>query len=211
MSEVNGKPIRDRGGANFRPSRKAFHPPETHGRSVTALVVEAGAYSENSENVEVAPELVGATAALNPKVPALRQSLTKRQHLKLTDQVMEFERLKDTKRIQFDTRTKTMIETSDPNYRVSYRSDRTLLKRGNPFSMPADIKRQTSRTKRIVPDDKELPATVEVPTHILRLFYPDNVLVEHELHESKLLETIEAIETEWQNKPDRFEVVKIES
>lgn len=162
MSEVNGKPIRERGG-HFRPSRKAFHPPETHGKSVTALVQEAGAYLESSENVEDAPELNGVTAALNPKVPALRQSLTKRQHLKLTEQTLDFERLKDTKRIQFDKRTKTMVETSDPNYRVIYKSDRTLLKRGNPFAAPSDLKRQTSRTKRIIHEEREAPAVVEVP------------------------------------------------
>jgi hypothetical protein len=155
----NGSKNGMRGGSNFRPSRKPFHPPETHKVSTSALVAESGKYFACAEVEEQGGrELANATAALNPKVPCIRESITRRQHLGLFSEV----ELEDRVTRQLDTKSGRVVETTSP--RVVWRSDKTLLRKGKPDQLPTFV-RVTSRTKRRR-FEREVPAVMETPTPV---------------------------------------------
>lgn len=80
------------------------------------------------------------------QTPILDKSLTARTFMGIFPQ-------RPTEKIliigrQFDRATGKMVQTTDEQ--VLQMSDRTLLRRGNPFAQAVDIHRQTSISKRIV-------------------------------------------------------------
>jgi hypothetical protein len=180
MRIINGKPIRETRGSNhFRPSRKpdnsadtrypSGHPakatPYGPSASVTASCAEAGIYNDNCECQETAEDYI---------IP--RKSLTVKQHLALFPQEVEYES-RTIRRWQLDKRSLPlpgtigpvrMIETTDESRRIAWKSDRSLLNHNNPFLPPKPgrrgIKRLTSQSKRIVYDQPDGPAVVEIPT-----------------------------------------------
>lgn len=82
----------------------------------------------------------------------VRKSLTEKLLLRVIPQQLEFERLADTKRIQTDNKGHR-VETTDPRYRLTFKSDATLLRRGKPDTFGegkgTQFKRVTSRSKRL--------------------------------------------------------------
>ena len=195
MATVNGKPIRQRGGSNFRPSRKPKQEtpkPWSEYRlgpspeSTSALVADAAKYYECAEAEETAIELKNVKAALSPAVPALRESLTKQQHLALFPREVEREpRLvrqsyKQSGYIKTATVTKqglygkpVEVTVSAPrdsqlaevtNEVIVRRPERTLLRRNIPDQLKdLKLKRETARSKRIKSEPREEPAVIEIP------------------------------------------------
>lgn len=152
---------------------------------MSAVAAEAGIYRECAEVEETCPELKHATAALNSAVPALRASITQQQHLGLFPVQVETEdrvvrqSYKQSGKIATATITKpgmygkpVEVTVSAPresqlvevtNKVVVGRSDRTLLLRGKPDQLQdMKLKRQTSRSKRILTERREEPAVIEV-------------------------------------------------
>lgn len=124
-----------------RPSRRDFEP--THKETASSLIA-----NECGPKWDIFNQVETVETHLIP-----RTSLTDQQHLRQFDQTLEFERLKDTRRLQ-RAKNGTLVETSDPRYRLTFKSDRTLLKQGKPDTFGEGKngtydKRQTSRSKRI--------------------------------------------------------------
>jgi hypothetical protein len=119
-----------------------------------------------------------------------RRSLTETQHLELRGQVFEFEPRKSRSIVKkwnghkaqyepvFDAPpVKGMPWVPRPiwvkgmpdaegwieNSRLTWKSDKTLLRRGLPDTAPRDIKRLDPRTKLVSRDPREEPITVEIP------------------------------------------------
>lgn len=168
MQLVNNKPIRTRGGRDYTANKskglKVRHEdmqvptalakmmpvvPNQHGASDTARVAKASIYFPNGTGEETVKDYL---------IP--RKSLTRQQHLNIFPVTMEVE-ARSTR--QLDKLNGNMVGTTDN--RVVWKSDRTLLRKGNPFSYPTDFKRETSRTKAIKhdPDTPFKGGTVESP------------------------------------------------
>ncbi len=121
-----------------------------HGRSVTALIAEAGIYSQYSDIAETATDHV---------VP--RQSLTRQQLLEFFPQRVETE---DVRSRQLDHATGKMVEVTDK--RVVWRSDRTLLNRTKPFEQIGTFKREGSvsvglNTRKFRVTEPEVPTALD--------------------------------------------------
>lgn len=99
-----------------------------HGTSATAVLQDAAKYYECSFVEENRADHI---------VP--RQSITRQQLLGIFPQRVETEPAATR---QLDKQTGELVETTDN--RVRWKSDKTLLRRGNPFSLPTDFKRQGS-------------------------------------------------------------------
>ena len=132
-TEVNGRPIRERGGRVNRASRKLYIEPR-HDRTATAAVGELGGFNEHLEVEE-------------------DRSLTRKLHLKLFPQTVETETRKtrqlDQKHYK-ETGEVKLVETTDQ--RVVWMSDKTLLDRTKRGSFQDNFKRVTSHTKRRLVD-----------------------------------------------------------
>jgi hypothetical protein len=155
--EAPTKPNRVRGGKNQRgkhserAERKREFNTSAHAeanklmpnKSETALLPNAGIFYEG-DTYSVIEKYNPETKQIE-EFPIIERSLT-------TKQFLRFQRQVPTKGItlngrQYDKRLRRLVVVSDP--KVIAMSDRTLLKRGNPFKMATDIKRETSISKRI--------------------------------------------------------------
>lgn len=170
MREINGKPIRSRrGGAKHsagNADRAADKPVSAQDQSSIAMASEGCTHRDgNSYSPAFYECSEGVPEDVYPRKSALghgpRESLTKRQHLQMFTQKVEFEQLADVKRTQeYVTRDKwrghiigrTSTTTTDPNFRIAWKSDRTLLRRGKPDDWGGDrgtyYSRITSHSKR---------------------------------------------------------------
>jgi hypothetical protein len=100
-----------------------------HGTSATAVLQDAAKYYAGSFVEENRADHI---------IP--RQSITRQQLLGIFPERVETELIPTR---QLDKQTGELVETTDHS-RVRWKSDKTLLRRGNPFSLPADFKRQGS-------------------------------------------------------------------
>ena len=141
QSEIDDRPTALRKGYPLRPSRP------TDSMILAESVARSNDHSDIAETVE---------AHLLP-----RKSLSAKLHLRILPQDLEVE-ARTIKRTQ-TTKQGDLVETSDPSYRVTWKSDKTLLSTQKVEQMPKDFKRVTSKSKRKI-WQPELPATVEVST-----------------------------------------------
>lgn len=122
-----------------------YEPP--HKQSPTGTIPEtAGVFFESFEGETKKDHLIP------------RRSLTERLHLRHFEQELEFEQLKDTTRIQLDKKG-TPTTTTDPRYRLAWKSDKTLLRQGKPDTWGE--KRGTLFT-RIKSQSKERGIEIEI-------------------------------------------------
>jgi hypothetical protein len=114
--------------SKVRGTRKTQDGHNLHGTSVTALITDTAKYVECS--------FIGETVE-DHVIP--RQSLTRKQLLGVFPAKIETEPVKSR---QLDKVSGKLVETTDN--RAVWRSDSTLLKRGNPFAAPKSFKREGS-------------------------------------------------------------------
>lgn len=159
---VPNKPIRTaRGGkSKFRIDRRKE-------KSTTAVLCEGTA---KPNGVSYSPAMYDCFEGDETKEDHIipRRSLTAKLHLRAFPQEIERERLKDTVRYQPNKRSKTgkLMQTTDPRYRTTWKSDRSLLNQRKPEQLE-DIRftRETHYTKRRIAE-REQPAVIEIPTDI---------------------------------------------
>lgn len=144
MKNVRGK----RGGRKDRPSRKSSAEP-AHLQSSSARIAEQVAPFWDCAAIEETKE--------DHVVP--RQSVTTREHLRQFPEV-EFEPLKPTYRIQTD-KNGNHVKTTDPRYRRTWQSDKSLLLQGKPDPFGEDggttFIRETSHSKPRQPEIETKP------------------------------------------------------
>lgn len=143
MRYVNGKPIRKRGGSHAKSAERldihskldgrpagthSNHAHNLHGSSAAKLTIDAAKYYECA-TIEERPE--------THIVP--RQSETRKQLLGVLPGSIETETRKGR---QLDKRSGELIEVNDQ--RLTWKSDRTLLRRGKPFEEIGTFKREGS-------------------------------------------------------------------
>jgi hypothetical protein len=128
------------------------HAHNLHGNSTANLVIDAAKYFECATIEENRQDHV---------IP--RQSITRKQLLQIFPQRVETEPV-PTK--QLDRRSGNMVETTDN--RVTWKSDRTLLRKGKPFDKIGVFKREgsisvglnTRKLRRTENEDKQHTAPV---------------------------------------------------
>lgn len=195
----NGSRRGQRGGSTFRPSRKPLYIPETTDKSSFALVAEAGIGNSNYERVNDDLYDLPETSALGHKgvrftsvterehlqifpqdveLERLKDSVRlqpakgnlKVKETTLTVEVRKPFRSKDDPGgVESVTLKGKVVKTTNPRYRVSYKSDKTLLRNTQPDRLDRiTFKRVTSHSKRKVTERREVPADkVEVAPIII--------------------------------------------
>lgn len=146
----NGSKRGKRGGSPDRPSRKPnivrpLDPVQGYGQSDSARQAEAAIYYDCSE-VREGQEWISP-----------RRSLTRKLLLNVFPQEIEIEKtVLVTRQLDKVLHAKTgeikLIQVQNPReggYRVAWKSDKTLLRPGKNVQPESDLKRQSSRSKRI--------------------------------------------------------------
>ncbi len=172
---------------DFRPSAlQRGYPlkPAGYGISDTARVGHAAMYFQHAERFEESVE-----SALIP-----RKSLGTKQNLSAFQSV-EVEVVTNK---QFDKTLDRVTPVGET--RVTWKSDKTLLRKNNPFTMPSDIKRQSGKSKQITHDadtkfrgvrsleDPISPASVEASDSLN--FFPEDEDVKLYLHGDMLFRSV---------------------
>lgn len=153
--------------SKIRGGRAAQDGHNLHGTSITALAADRAKYCEISECEETVETHI---------VP--RRSITRKQYLGVFPARVETEAIKTHQR---DKRTGELIETTDN--RIVWKSDRTLLRRGNPFSAPYDIKRKGQvaeglNTRNQFVPDRDVDREFNPDGTVLGPAAPDNDTIE---------------------------------
>jgi hypothetical protein len=162
MDETVRKPRKRGKGHSARKSFTAGIREKLHNntKSVTGTIEDASVYFHGA-NVEETVE--------THVVP--RKSLTVKQLLGVLPQDIEVE-TRELRRTQLDKRTGRMVETTDQVSNVVWRSDKTLLRKGNPFADNKPLFRQGAvregqNTRKFVvtehPTARQMPKEFQEP------------------------------------------------